>query len=146
MYKSAFFILILGGVLFGSMGMRPQMTDLTSATSSTLQQHHQMTATPTFIHTVFFWMKRDNSESDIATFEEGLSSLTTIEEVRDSWIGKPAGTPREVVDNSYDYALILHFDSKEKQDAYQVAPVHKAFIEKSAHTWERVQVYDTWVE
>lgn len=117
-----------------------QQASTTELTSTSMPQ------TSTFIHTVFFWMKRDLSSEDLATYEKGLQSLTNISYVKASWIGKPAGTARDVVDNSYDYALILHFDSKEDQDAYQVAPVHEEFVEKSAHTWDKVQVYDTWVE
>ncbi|MEM6765605.1 MAG: Dabb family protein [Bacteroidota bacterium] len=96
-----------------------------------------------FIHTVFFWLKEGVTEEDKTTFMEGLESLRNIDGVKRSWVGPAAQTPREVVDNSYDMALVLHFANAEDQDAYQVAPVHLAFIDKSAHVWTRVQVYDT---
>ena len=63
---------------------------------------------PEFIHTVFFWLKEDVSAEERATFMEGLESLRAIESVKRSWIGPAAQTPREVVDNTYDMALILH--------------------------------------
>lgn len=99
-----------------------------------------------FIHTVFFWMNEGNTAADIAAFEAGLKQLAEIETVQRAYIGKPAGTPRDVVDNSYDYALILHFTDAAGQNAYQIDPVHLAFIEASQGTWAKVQVYDTLAE
>ena len=96
-----------------------------------------------FVHTVFFWLKEGVSEADLAAYKEGLESLRGIDVVKRGWIGPAAQTPREVVDNSYDMALILHFANAADQDTYQTHPTHLAFIEKSAHVWERVQVYDT---
>lgn len=111
------------------------------ATIDSLQQ--TMTTTPGFIHTVFFWLKDDLTEDQRATFLTNLRTLQQIKTVRAFHIGPPAGTPREVVDNSYDYALIIHFDNAADQDAYQVDPVHLAFVESSQQFWTRVQVYDT---
>ena len=101
---------------------------------------------PGFIHTVFFWFADGVTEEDKATFMEGLKSLANVPTVRNFYIGPPAGTPRDVVDNSYDMALIIHFDDKEAQDTYQNHPIHLAFVETCSKVWTRVQVYDTLVE
>lgn len=143
-YRSLFSIVL--AIIFFSGSSFFFFSEESNESQASTNNLTSMATTPTFIHTVFFWMKDELSSEDLSTYEEGLNALTTISYVKASWIGKPAGTDREVVDNSYDYALILHFSSKEDQDAYQVAPVHKTFVEKSAHTWEKVQVYDTWVE
>lgn len=97
----------------------------------------------TFIHTVFFWFKEGTTQADRAKFEQGMTQLGTCPTIESFRFGKPAGTPRAVVDNSYTYAWIVHFKTGADQDAYQVDPIHKEFIDLYQHLWERVQVYDT---
>ena len=103
-------------------------------------------AEPGFVHTVFFWFEEGLTEEQQTGFLEGLRSLSEVPTVRAWHIGPPAGTPRDVVDNSYDYALILHFDDREGQNMYQEHPIHQAFVENHEAVWSRVQVYDTVVE
>ena len=100
---------------------------------------------PGFIHTVFFWMKDDISLKERSFFEEGLEKLSEIESIQKVYWGPPAMTPRDVVDNSYDYAFIVHFKDAHAHDAYQVDQIHLDFIEASKHLWEDVQVYDNLV-
>ena len=96
-----------------------------------------------FIHTVFFWMKAEVTEAQKADFvKNGMGKLKDSPQIYRAFFGPPAGTPREVVDNSYDFAWICHFKNKEDQDAYQSEPIHLKFIEDYNHLWERVQVYD----
>lgn len=99
-----------------------------------------------FIHSVFFWMKEGNSEEAIAQFEKDLRSLGEIKDIIHFHIGKPAGSERAVVDNSYDYALIIHFPDIEAESAYQVDPIHTAFVENNNQVWSKVKVYDTLTE
>ena len=40
------------------------------------------------------------------------------------------GSPRSVVDQSYQVALNLGFDSKQAEEEYQVHPLHLDFVEK----------------
>lgn len=101
---------------------------------------------PTFVHTVFFWMKEDLTEEEAKFFEEGMEKLGQVPSIHSYKWGKPAGTPREVVDNSYTYAWIVDFKTSEDQDAYQVDPIHQKFIDESQHLWTKVQVYDTILE
>jgi len=97
----------------------------------------------TFVHTVFFWMKEDLTVDEAKFFEEGMDMLGKTPSILSYKWGKPAGTQREVVDNSYTYAWIVDFATTEDQDAYQVDPIHLKFIEESKHLWTKVQVYDT---
>jgi len=98
--------------------------------------------TPGFIHNVFFWLKKGISEAEKTTFLKALKGLAVINTVRSLYAGSPAGTPRSVVDNSYDFSLIVHLDDAEGHDAYQVDPIHDAFVESQSHVWEKVQVFD----
>lgn len=96
-----------------------------------------------FVHTVFFWMNEnvtDEQKKDFA--KNGLSELVKVSSIYKSYFGPAANTPREVVDNSYDFALICHFKNKEDQDAYQIDPIHLKFIEDYKDLWKNVIVYD----
>lgn len=99
-----------------------------------------------FVHIVFFWLKDDTAETSQA-FEASLKKfINSSAHVKYMHIGKPAGTPRDVVDNSYSYSLIATFNSKEEQDQYQQEQVHLDFIEEANQYWDRVQVYDSIME
>lgn len=96
-----------------------------------------------FIHTVFFWTNEEVSAEDKAAFaKNGLKGLSKISSVYKFYMGPPAKTSEEVIDNSYDFALVCHFKNEADQDAYQVDPIHLKFIEDYKHLWKKVVVYD----
>lgn len=98
------------------------------------------------IHSVYFWFKPDAEPARVAQFERGLRSLVGIEQVQKAYFGKPERTPeRSVIDDSYHWGLIVHFEDLAAHDGYQDHPLHHAFLEQFAATWERVQVYDVSV-
>lgn len=100
-----------------------------------------------FFHVVYFWMNHPESESDITQLELELKRFISLnKQVVSHHIGRPAGTDREVVDNTYGVSLIVSFDSKEAQDVYQSDPTHLEFIERAKHLWKRVQIYDSLVK
>ncbi len=104
------------------------------------------TSASSLVHHVFFWLKNPGSEADRKQLMEGLKTLKAIREVKQLLIGTPASTEkRDVVDNSYDVSELMYFDNVEGQNAYQVHPIHKAFVEKYSHLWEKVVVYDMLV-
>lgn len=97
-----------------------------------------------FVHVVYFWLKNPDNKADRTAFETSISKfINNSRYVQSKFLGAPAGTPREVVDNSYTYCLIATFKSAADQDAYQVEDVHHVFVEESAHLWTKVQVYDS---
>ena len=96
-----------------------------------------------FIHTVYFWLKQGTPESARDQLVKDCRDyLGKVESVRHLWAGVPAMTPREVVDNSYGVGLTVVLDDAEGHEVYQVAPLHKEFIERNKMHWERVQIYD----
>lgn len=100
-----------------------------------------------FVHAVYFWMEEGVTEEEFADFKKGCAELLgPIKTVNRIHLGGPAGTPREVVDNSYDYAAIVEFVDKAGHDAYQVDPLHDQFREKYGKMFKRVQIYDSLVE
>lgn len=100
-------------------------------------------AMPNLLHHVFFWLKNPDSAADREKLIAGVKSLAAIETVRSIHVGVPASTEkREVVDNSYHVSELLGFDDVAGQDAYQVHPLHKKFVEEHQHLWSKVVVYD----
>jgi hypothetical protein len=95
------------------------------------------------VHSVFFWLKDDLSEDDMAEFAIELEGLKEIELAEAVYVGTPGPTGgRAVVDDTYDFALTVILKGMEAHDAYQVHPVHKAFAENNKDKWRKVQVYD----
>ena len=95
-----------------------------------------------FIHTVFFWAKENISLNEAADFEDGLQTLRAVENIREFYVGTPADTDRPVIDSSYSYALIIHFDTESDQNIYQEHPIHHEFIRNNSKYWSKVLVYD----
>jgi hypothetical protein len=95
-----------------------------------------------FVHSVYFWLKPELKDDDRAKFWEGVRSLTTIESVRQSFIGSPASTDRPIIDRSYSCALIVVFDDLAGHEAYQVHPIHDKFRDECSAFWSKVQIYD----
>lgn len=95
-----------------------------------------------FTHCVFFWLQPGVTEPQRASFERGLSSLLDIPGVVSGSFGAPAATDRPVVERSYSYGLMVQFQSVAEHDAYQVDPIHHAFLEQCSALWTRVQVFD----
>lgn len=96
-----------------------------------------------FVHCVYFWMREDLSEEERETFEKGLAMLARLETVRHAFIGAPPPSQREIVDGSYDYALVLAFDDAEGHDAYQVHADHELFRQQTVGFWRDIKIYDT---
>lgn len=97
----------------------------------------------TFRHVVFFWLNHPEDQEERKLFLKNLREFISLMDIPDAHIGVPAETYREVVENSYQYALNLGFENKAAHDAYQEHDLHKQFIGKSAHLWNRVLVYDS---
>jgi|SRR5690606_4940507 hypothetical protein len=95
-------------------------------------------------HNVYFWLDPALTDEQKAEFEGGLRSLFGIDSVAAGSYGRPAATPsRPVTRNDFDYALVLEFDSVAQHDAYQVDPVHDAFVKSFSPWFREVRVFDT---
>ncbi|MDT0643928.1 Dabb family protein [Zunongwangia sp. F363] len=113
-------------------------------TQLSFAQQEEVRFDKNFSHVVYFWLKNPDSTEDRQAFESSLKKfLNNSKYAGTKFIGVPAETPRDVVDNSYTYSLILTFPSKEIQNKYQKEAAHLTFIEESEDLWKRVQVYDS---
>ena len=98
---------------------------------------------PGLIHVVHFWLTEGLSEADKKDFLKGVWSLEAIPTVKLMFVGPAASTPsRGVVDNSFDYALIVYFDDVAGHDVYQEHPIHLKFVEEHEAKFKKVQVKD----
>jgi hypothetical protein len=70
------------------------------------------------------------------------NAMPKIPSARQVWGGKPAMTPRPVVDNTYDIGLCVVLDDVKGHDAYQAHPIHQEFLGTYKKFWKRVQIYD----
>jgi hypothetical protein len=96
-----------------------------------------------FLHVVYFWMNDgvpDSARQQLV--QDCRDYLGKIPTVRHLWSGRPAMTPRTVVDNSYDVGLCVVLDDAAGHDVYQEHPLHQDFIARNKPHWKRVQVYD----
>jgi hypothetical protein len=95
-------------------------------------------------HCVYFWLKPGLTAAQRTDFRRGVESLATIKAVKKVSVGVPAGTAaRPVIDHSFDVALIVQCQDVAAHDAYQVDPIHLAFVERFKTFWIRVQIYDS---
>ncbi|TAH27330.1 MAG: Dabb family protein [Cytophagales bacterium] len=95
------------------------------------------------VHVVFFWLKKNLSESDKAKFVQGIESIAAVKSLKGFHVGAPAPTAkRPSIDDSYDFGLYTSFENIAGHDEYQKDPIHLQFLENCKHLWESVKVYD----
>lgn len=95
-------------------------------------------------HHVYFWLKKEFQNSDArASFEKGLQALFKIPLVAGGrWAVPAKSVERPVVDQSWDYALAMRFETVADHDAYQDDADHHVFINSFKDQWAQVQVRD----
>lgn len=97
-----------------------------------------------FVHTVYFWFKNPQSETDKITFETSLKKfLNASKYAKTKFIGQAPIATRDVVDCSFTYSLILSFASADDQKKYQTESAHDVFVAECKDLWDRVLVYDS---
>lgn len=95
------------------------------------------------VHSVYFYLKPEITEAQRAEFRRGVESLAGVKSVEKIYVGKPAGVPkRPVLDDTYSFGLTVICKDVAALDAYQVDPIHQAFLNQFKSYWTRVQVYD----
>jgi len=94
-------------------------------------------------HVVIFWTKAElpNAADELVAGAEKY--LRPIPLIQSFHVGHMVPSHRDVVDQSYQVALNLTFESKEQEAAYQVHPLHLDFVEKSFKpNCQRAVIYD----
>lgn len=95
------------------------------------------------VHSVYFWLKPELTSAQRAAFRQGVESLSGIKAVEAVYVGTPAATEkRPVIDDTYSFALTVLCKDVAAQNAYQVDPLHLAFLNTFKTFWSRVVIYD----
>jgi hypothetical protein len=96
------------------------------------------------IHSVYFWLKPELTDAERANFRAEVQKLSAVRTIEKIYVGPPASLrERDVTERSFDVALTIVFRDGPAHDAYQVDPIHLAFVERNQRSWTRVQVYDS---
>src|SRR4051794_12265679 len=105
-----------------------------------------MSDSTVFLHLVYFYPAQNAGADDAVKLIAGIQKyLPSIPGVLRLQAGTPAGTPRDVVDNSYAVALLVEFADAAGHDVYADHPEHLRFIDECKSLWSSVKVYDTLV-
>jgi hypothetical protein len=96
-----------------------------------------------FSHVVIFWTDTDDPQSADRLIAGAEQYLRPIPGVKSFHIGRMVKSHRPVVEQSYQVALNLIFNTRAEQYAYQVHPLHIEFVEKVfKKACKRCVVYD----
>ena len=96
-----------------------------------------------FSHVVVFWTDPADAGAADALIAGAEKYLRPIPGVLHFHVGRMVGSPRPVVDQSYQVALNLVFPDKKSQDDYQVHPQHVEFVQKVFKPFcKKAVVYD----
>ncbi len=105
-----------------------------------------MSSSTVFLHLVYFYPAANAGPDDAERLMAGIQKhLPGIPGVLRLQTGTPAGTLREVVDNSYAVALLVEFEDAAGHDVYADHPDHLRFISECSPLWSTVKVYDSLV-
>jgi len=96
------------------------------------------------VHSVYFWLQSSLDKQQVTEFANALEGLKSINSAEAVYVGTPstAVADRPVIEKGYNYALTVVFKDIESHNAYQVDPVHVAFLETYKPMFEKVVVYD----
>jgi stress responsive alpha/beta barrel protein len=96
-----------------------------------------------FSHVVIFWTFPEKPSAAEELIVGAKFYLSQVPGALSFHVGRMMTSHRPVVDQSYQVALNIQFESKEAQDEYQVHPLHLEFVEKVFKpNCHRVVVYD----
>ena len=94
-------------------------------------------------HSVYFWLKSDLTAAQRATFLTALQALKEVPSIQSFYLGRPAAVAdRPVVDKTFDYSITCIFADLAAHNAYQVHPLHVAFVATGKPLWTQVKIYD----
>lgn len=94
-------------------------------------------------HVVLMWQKRPGNAADRQALQAASDDLRAIPGIRFLDTGSALKSDRPVVDDSFDFALVMRFDSAAALHAYETDPRHVEKVTKVLKPLtKRIVVYD----
>lgn len=94
-------------------------------------------------HVVLVWFADPVTAAQRAEVVEATHALGSIPGIRQLYVGGPAPSDRDIVDDSFDLGIVMHFDSVRAMNRYLVHPRHVEFVARYVQgRVERLVVYD----
>lgn len=98
---------------------------------------------PAVSHVVLCWLKEPGNEGQRLQLMDRSLGFSSIPGVLDVKAGTALDSDRPVVDDSFDVAVIIDFESLEALHAYESHPLHKKAVEELLKPLtSRVLIYD----
>lgn len=95
------------------------------------------------VHIVLIWLHEPGNQNHIDKVIKVTQDLLEIAEVLEIGVGRSIPSDRLIVDDSFDVALYMIFDSKEALETYLVHPKHKEAVKTVLHPLaSKILVYD----
>ena len=95
------------------------------------------------LHVVLFWLKPEMPAAEREAIPVEMAAKAALVPGLDAvWTGRPAGTPRDVVDNSFDLMLVMRFRDAAAAKAWDDDPIHLQLVARFKPWFARVVVYD----
>lgn len=142
--KRAMTVIALAGVALLAACTSPSTNQEAETKNETKEP---MESKEVIAHYVLFWLNDDLSEQEVNDFSAFFEELKAIPEIKSLHYGRAAAShPRDVVDNSFSYNLLVYFDSMDDLNVYETHPIHVDAIEKYSKYWNKVMVHDSWLK
>jgi Stress responsive A/B Barrel Domain len=95
-----------------------------------------------FSHVVIFWTDQSRADAPDVLIAAAKKYLESIPGIVHFHVGRMASSHRDVVDQTYQVALNIQFESKRAQDEYQDHPQHLEFVKQCKPLFAKVVIYD----
>jgi len=96
-----------------------------------------------FTHVVLFWTDPAKPQAARALVDGATRYLSNIPGIVHFHVGEMVGSPREVVDQTYQVGLNVVFSSRHNQDEYQAHRQHQEYVAKVVKpNCQTIKVYD----
>jgi hypothetical protein len=95
---------------------------LAGSCASPLEQASRRPGTIT--HVVICWLYDRGDEAALNAVTDAAAQLRDIRGVVNISVGRVVPSPRDVVDNSFDVAIVVTFDDQDAMERYLVDPRH----------------------
>lgn len=119
-------------------------TSLLACSSATTTNNKVSFQKGTIVHSVYFWLKENITQTEEQDFLNFFKELSKIPGIKELHYATPAPTTeRDVVDNSFSYHLMVTFDTMDDINIYENHPDHLVASDIYSKYWDKVLVMDS---